>query len=102
MAAVIGLSDHHDAVVNLFWRLAAGMVPDVASPTALLHYLPQQHETDHDAHQQLPLRFLLVHGVADVDVPASFSVEFAGRAWAHGMHAELLVLPNMDHYEAAG
>ena len=49
---------------------------------------------------QPPLNTLLVHGVDDVDVPASVSLQFASRAWADAsVHPIwLLLLPAADHY----
>lgn len=51
-----------------------------------------------------PLRVLLVHGLDDVDVPASLSLSLAAAAWTAPLPPPLwlLLLPGCDHYVVAG
>jgi acetyl esterase/lipase len=101
LAAEEGISDLHDAVLNLFWRCTGG--PDrratvrAACPTSLMQQavLPPLAHAPH---------FLLIHGDTDVDVPPSQSLSFAAAAWAcPGDHPTwLMQLRHLDHLEVAG
>jgi len=130
-AAAQGLSDYHDATINFMWRVAdveesaRAAALDAASPTALYKALPSRgapppppcsvpvaamarHTADANPKDAAvpslsQLRVLLVHGSADVDVPAEASVCFAERGWAcaHAHPLWLQLIPEADHLEVA-
>ena len=133
--AAAGLSDFHDAAANFMWRAGPSAAAAIASgqlgaacPLSLWCSLPtaapaapggpNQEEAKEDGRQVAPLRVLLVHGLADTDVPATLSLSFASAirsaagAAAAAERTEspepppppcwLLLVPSADHYVVAG
>ena len=125
--ATAGLSDFHDAAANFLWRvvpsssavLASGQLGAADPMALLLHHLSQLE--DHPAPAPAPaaaaaeaataaplllppLRILLAHGLADVDVPSSLSLALAAVVWSHPSPPPLWLqlLAECDHYEVAG
>lgn len=106
----LGLSDHHDATNNFLWRLGTAAADDATldavDPLALLRRVPALRNGE------APLELLLVHGVADVDVPVGLSLALAEELWessspgprgfAQSVGVRLLLLPGGDHYHVAG
>ena len=113
--AAAGLSDFHDAAVNFLWRLgpsgsaalATGELGAACPMAHFCHLMAAMEEGGADgdaAASPPPLRTLLVHGLADTDVPASLSLALASAGWSHPtpLPLSLILLAGADHYEAAG
>jgi hypothetical protein len=124
--ASAGLSDFHDAACNFLWRLGPSSAAALSSgqlgaacPLALWCDIAAQQEEGLQrggggggggggvataTATRPPLRTLLVHGLADTDVPPSFSVALAKAVWTHPCPPPvwLQLLPGADHYAVAG
>lgn len=92
-----GLSDFHDAAINFLWRAGPSAAPaalcvEAACPYMLSAALPAT----------AGLRFLLLSGLDDVDVPPMLSVKLAARLWQLRAQLWLMLVPGADHYEVAG
>ena len=112
--AALGLSDFHDAALHFLWRagpsqaaaLSSGQL-GAACPLSMwcsLPELPEMGDGAGGAPGPSPLRVLLLHGLDDVDVPASLSLGLAAAAWSAPKPPPLwlLLLPGCDHYVVAG
>lgn len=125
--AAAGLSDFHDAAINFLWRLGPSAstalatqhlgaacplslwctlaadpnapAADARAPTAPVNAAATPVSTPAP-----PLRILLVHGLADTDVPPSLSLSMAAAVWSHSSPPPLWLqlLPEADHYAVVG